>query len=68
MDPGTHFGDLALANAGKTRQASIRMYTETFLAYLLRQDYNMVIKQIMERNSQRQMKLLKQSKLFQNVS
>ena len=40
MPKGTPFGDLALMNNSDTRAASIRMKTETFLAYLDKTSYN----------------------------
>ena len=40
MHKGTPFGDLALMNNTDTRAASIRMKSETILAYLDKTSYN----------------------------
>ena len=44
------------------------MITDCYLAYLDRKDYNLVMKTIMIRGSQKKMQVLKQSRLFQKVS
>jgi hypothetical protein len=50
MNAGTPFGDLALMNNTDTRAASIRMKSETFLAYLDRASYNKVMKKVINQN------------------
>ena len=53
MHEGSQFGELALRSETDTRNASIKMVSESFLAYLDRYDYNMVMKRMMGRNTQR---------------
>ena len=48
MQKGTPFGDLALMNDSDTRAASIRMKTETFLAYLEKTSYNIVMRKVIK--------------------
>lgn len=55
MYEGTFFGDLALSSSSTTLKASIKMKTECFLAYLDRFDYNMVMKQVIRKNTHRQL-------------
>ena len=45
LGAGVFFGELALETDKSIRQASIKMKQDTFLAYLDRFDYNMVMKQ-----------------------
>ena len=55
LGAGVFFGDLALATDKSIRQASIKMKEDTFLAYLDRFDYNMVMKYQIRKKTQKQL-------------
>ena len=68
MPAGTPFGDLALMNNSDTRAASIRMTTETFLAYLDKTSYNQVMKKVIKQNTQQKMAILRSNEFFSKMS
>ena len=55
---GSEFGEIALSMNEK-RQATTRMKTETFLAYLERSEYNLVMSKIIKKNSYQKIQVLK---------
>lgn len=67
LGEGKSFGELALENADSRRAATIKMKTESFLGYLDRTEYNMVMKNIIKRRAQLDIKFLKDNALFTNV-
>jgi hypothetical protein len=68
MHEGSQFGELALRSETDRRNATIKMVSESFLAYLDKYDYNMVMKRVVGRNTQRQLRVLKRNTFFQGVS
>jgi len=68
LKDGAPFGELALKSSEDRRAASISVKEETFLAYLDRTDYNMVMKRVMRAKTQRQLQILRSHKLFAPVS
>jgi hypothetical protein len=68
LKDGAPFGELALKSSEDRRAASISIKEETFLAYLDRTDYNMVMKRVMRAKTQRQLQILRSHKLFTPVS
>jgi len=68
LKDGAPFGELALKSSEDRRAASIAIKEDTFLAYLDRTDYNMVMKRVMRAKTQRQLQILRSHKLFAPVS
>jgi hypothetical protein len=68
LKDGAPFGELALRSSEDRRAASISIKEPTFLAYLDRTDYNMVMKRVIRAKTQRQLQILRSHKLFAPVS